>query len=363
MKARLPRFYSSQPPALSGELTLFDSSLRPLWWSSITGKKSYHIAWASGSAGTLRVYLALGGGWFLHSSAESSGSGVIDVSTVDIRAAQGLRVTYENTGGSAETFFGYDHFVSNTALQSAEGVPATPIPETIANTMALWIDTDPTYLTSDVGRCSSFVTRDSNAWVFTAPGESAEPLSQATGLLSRPALYWTTDDYMICTGGLAEVLDGTQAYEEFVVGELDSAGGPGVVYGVGGVGSTTANQYVASYFVNGVDTVTRRGAGTTTNTGTGAVGADPFIWAHNFSGSVVNFWVNDAQTITDEANTQSVAGDVYTLGALRTFGSYNSFYKGTIAEKIVYLGVLSTEDRAALWAYFAAKYVGLVVPS
>lgn len=246
---------------------------------------------------------------------------------------------------------------------SGGAAPVTPVPETVSSTMALWIDTDPAYLTLDAGRCSALVSRDANEWVFTAPGASAEPLSQATGFLSQPALYWTTDDYMICTGGLAELLDGTQAYEEFVVGKLDSAGGPGVVRGIGGVGNTSLNQYQMAYFVNGVDTVSRRDSSTLANNGTGYVGADPFIWAHNFSGTLINSWVNDGQTITDGANAKPVAGNVCVLGALRTFGSYNSFFKGVIAEKITYLGVLSTEDRAALWAYFAAKYVGLVVPS
>lgn len=244
----------------------------------------------------------------------------------------------------------------------SSGAAPTPVPETVANTMALWIDTDPAYLALTAGRCTQLTTRDANAWVFTPPGSSAEPLSQATGLLSKPALFFTTDDYLSCTGGLAALLDGSQPYEEFVVGQLDHAD-IGHSHAVGGVGNTTLNQYAVSYFVSNIDTLSRRDAGTTANTGTVDVGTDPYFWGFNFTGTAHNSWLNDTQSMVAAANTRTCVGDIYTLGCYRVFGSYSGFYDGTIAEKIVYLGVLSTEDRAAIWAYFAAKYVGLVVPS
>lgn len=157
----------------------------------------------------------------------------------------------------------------------------------------------------------------------------------------------STDYLHKTSSALAAVMDGAQAYSSLLVAKTAGS----ATRAVWGAGAQATAEYVREGVNSGADWRVRRttAAGSTTNTGTGAVGTtNPFLITNVYTGSAYSGWTNGLQTLNGSANTRAPLCDIFSIGALFETGSPGYLFDGPIWCVLLSTSQWSTQERQTL---------------
>ena len=164
--------------------------------------------------------------------------------------------------------------------------------------------------------------------------------------------------------------DGTADYLQGAFTNGGALAQPFTVFAVAQLDASVVNDDVTRFMVDGDDATNRLGLYKTSTTapdawgiyaGTGLLGSaadtDWNIWTGLFNGVSSQFWHNGISEASGNAGAHQPDGI-----SIGTSSGFTSFWKGDIAEIIIYAGNLPTADKNQVGSYLGQRY-GIVYTS
>jgi hypothetical protein len=201
------------------------------------------------------------------------------------------------------------------------------------------------------------------AYTFEQWTGTAQPLYEAAGLLGKPCLYYTTDDFLSTTDGvLAGILDGTQVCTVYAAVDRDSAtGSTNCIWSLGDSGASQNSMLHRAQVTTGADFYLRAATLTGSNNSAGSQtdGGAPARYTFSYGGTSVDTWVGSVASIVAHPNAHTPACDRLYLGAQRFNGAIASFMAGRIGLLLFYAKLHDAAQRAFVWGLLQSFYPGL----
>lgn len=197
------------------------------------------------------------------------------------------------------------------------------------------------------------------AYSLSQGSSGARPLYEATGLLSKPSLYYVTDDFLSTADAtLANLLDGTQPHTIYAVVDRDTASSNNSVCTLGDSASSTNVQIWGTATGAGIDQVYRQGVGSGIATGTQLPGTSAARMTVLYTPGTCQTWVASTLSANAAVTVSNTCDRVY-LGAYRYSGAFGNFMNGRIGMVLIYRVAHDAAQRAYVWGLLQAHYSGL----
>lgn len=233
--------------------------------------------------------------------------------------------------------------------------------------MLVWCDPDEEYATFHPttlrvsGLAHRYIKPGSGITDLAQASSPAQPLYSPTGILGKPALYYTGGDYLESTDSvLAGLLDGSQAYTTFYVINRDVEVAVDGVWSIGDSGSSQ-NSILHRMTTSGgsIDWVLRGTTANTQNAGNQTDSAAPAYCRFVYDGSSYDSAVNNVDSLSGASNTRTPSCDKFYIGIDRFLGAFGGQMDGWIAEILIYERALTSDEIDTVETYLKGKYVGL----
>jgi hypothetical protein len=191
---------------------------------------------------------------------------------------------------------------------------------------------------------------------------TARPAWQATGLLSLPTMSFDGGDFLLSTTAtVAQSIDQSQAVTTYVLADRTTAARLDTYWSIADSGSS---QNVATFGTNaGGNDLCLRGeaAANTQSAGSGADGGAVALTTWTYSGSAYSSWIGSTPSLVAGANTRVPVCDQLYVGGVRFAGTVTNRLLGLLSRILTFNTVHDAATRAQVWAWFMARYPGLVV--
>lgn len=178
---------------------------------------------------------------------------------------------------------------------------------------------------------------------------AAQPLWRTNQINGRPAVDFDptgTPDYLSIANLAASLAGADVPMSLYLVGVSDSSTATRVFFSASQAAGD--NGRIAYYLFNPstFNMDIKDNAATLKGVSGGSAGTAPFIWAAITSGTLMNFYVNGTQTLTNgDANVSTTTPDQATFGATRAGGATASPWDGRIGELLIFTAAHTSGQR------------------